>query len=263
MKPDVNFFVIGAARSGTTSLYRTLETNESVFVPHMKEPRFFNLNRAKGWAWYASHFADKTDGQIAGDFSPSYSHSASIENTIVAERIARNYPKAKIIYLVRNPIDCAISNWRMIAEIKEQQLTFSEALDDPAWATAVLHRVMFYRQISIYRKFFKDDQILIVTLESIKKNPRESLVRIYEFLEIEDGKLDFIKRNASHRKPNRPGIPIIDTETRVDFISRVADDSKKMLDYCGLDPSFWEITTRYKGWKSRKAGILSRFKIGL
>ena len=251
MKPEVTFFVIGAARSGTTSIYRALETHESVFVPRMKEPRFFKENQAKGWEWYARHYIEKTEAQIAGDFSPSYSNSVSIDNTIVAERIARNYPKAKIIYLVRNPIDCAISNWRMIAEISEKQLTFREALDEPAWAVSVLHRVMFYRQISIYRKFFNDDQILVMTLESIRKNSEETLARICEFLEIENGKLVFPKANVSDRKPNRPGIPHIDTESRVEFISRVAEDSKKMLDYCRLDPSFWKITAAYKGWNSQ------------
>lgn len=251
MKPEVNFFVIGAARSGTTSIYRALETHESVFVPRMKEPRFFKENLDKGWEWYASHFIDRTGGQIAGDFSPSYSNSVSIDNTIVAERIARNYPKAKIIYLVRNPIDCAISNWRMLAEHSEKQLTFREALDDHAWAVSVLHRAMFYRQISIYRKFFNDDQILVMTLELIKKNSKEMLIRIYEFLEIEKGKLVFPKANTSSRKPSRPGIPLIDTESRLEFISRVAEDSKKMLDFCGLEPSFWNITAAYKGWNSQ------------
>lgn len=251
MKPEVDFFVIGAARSGTTSIYRILETHESVFVPRMKEPRFFKENLDKGWDWYASHFVDKAGGQIAGDFSPSYSNSVSIDNTIVAERIARNYPKAKIIYLVRNPIDCAISNWRMLAEFGEKQLTFREALDEPSWAVSVLHRVMFYRQISIYRKFFNDDQILVMTLESIKRNAEEMLTRIYEFLEIEKGKLVFPKANASNRKLDRPGIPLIDTESRMEFINRVSDDSRKMLDYCGLEPSFWKITAAYKGWSSQ------------
>ena len=251
MKPEVDFFVIGAARSGTTSIYRVLETHESVFVPRMKEPRFFKENLDKGWEWYASHFIDKRKDQIAGDFSPSYSNSVSIDNTIVAERIARNYPKAKIIYLVRNPIDCAISNWRMLAEHSEKPLTFREALDESSWAVSVLHRVMFFRQISIYRKFFDDAQILILTLELMKRHSEEMLTRTYEFLNIEKGKLVFPKANASHRKPSRPNIPHIDTESRLEFINRVTEDSKRMLNYCGLEPTFWNISAGYKGWSSQ------------
>lgn len=248
-KPDIRFFLIGAARSGTTSLYRSLEAHPGVFSQQIKEPRFFKENWKKGWDWYADVYEGAGANQICGDYSPSYS---SVRRGDVAKRIHRAYPDAKLIYIVRNPIDCAISNWRMTAEIKKPVLNFPEALDNHEWKLLVLERCQFFHQLQYFRKHFSDDQIRVYALEDIRSHP-ERLDDIQAFLGLERMELSFPRANASDRKPDRPKIPDIARSTRNRFISAVADDARKILEFAGLPGNFWTLSPNYKGWNAPDA----------
>jgi len=100
--PDISFFVIGAARCGTTSIYSYLTQHPRIAIPTIKEPRFFTQNWKEGWDWYAEVYGNIGPGEIASDFSPGYSNMSI--NAKPARRIAKFYPDARIIYLVRHPI---------------------------------------------------------------------------------------------------------------------------------------------------------------
>lgn len=241
IKPKVDFFVIGAARCGTTSLYRVLEQHPDVFVPSVKEPRFFKENWENGWDWYAGIFEGADRSLLAGDFSPSYSTAS---NNVIASRIYANYPDAKIIYIVRNPIDCAISNWRMIAEIQGREISFEDALEE--WSAPVLERALFWRQVSYFREFFPGNRIKVVALE-VLRSQAEAIQEVFEFLGLERRDITFPKANASARKPNRPGKPDTSLSVRRRFISEVSDDARQVLQYANL-PSIWSLGTGYKGW---------------
>ncbi|MBX9450408.1 MAG: sulfotransferase family protein [Neoaquamicrobium sediminum] len=242
-RPKIDFFVIGAARCGTTSLYRVMQDHPGIFVPEMKEPRFFKENRNKGWAWYAAHYADAPANTLSGDLSPNY--AASVGNS-VAHRIHSAYPDAKIIYLVRNPIDCAISNWRMSADVSGVPVPFAEALD--TWRLAVVERALFWRQLSYFREFYPDEQIKVASLEKLRSSPEE-LDSIFSFLGTDSADAVFPRANASDWKPGRPGKPDVDHATREHFIDLVADDAKALLSYAALPQELWTLTPGYKGWE--------------
>jgi hypothetical protein len=251
MKPARLFFVIGAARSGTTSLYKVLSRHPDIFVPRVKEPRFFKENWDKGWHWYAGLYREAPAGAAAGDFSPSYSIAAG--RNYVADRIARAYPEARILYMVRNPIDCAISNWRMTAEMTGRHRSFGAALADPRWSVTVLRRTLFFRQVSEYRRVFPDAQILVVPLEAMRHDPQRWLAAVQRHIGVEERYLGtFPKSNASSRKSGRPGIPVIPTVDRQRFLDLVTEDARAMLAYLDLPDDFWKLSTRYSGWTSRR-----------
>lgn len=244
-KPNITFFVIGAARSGTTSLFRCLSEHPGFFTSPVKEPRFFNENWKKGWDWYSDIYLTAKDTQICGDFSPSYS---TVTRDFVAKRISWTYPNAKFIYLIRNPIDCAISNWRMTAEFLQPTRSFGDALHNPEWKLTVMDRCRFFYQIEFFRRYFPDDQIRVYALEDIKRN-LSRLEEIQRFIGLSPITLIFPRANASERKIGRPPIPNIPRSVRHFFIDSIKEDSRNILEYAQLPHSFWPLSPNYKGWE--------------
>lgn len=240
-KPEISFFVIGAARCGTTSIYSYLARHTQVAIPTVKEPRFFTRNWDKGWDWYADVYRNQAPGEIAGDFSPGYSNMTRKDKPVL--RIAEAYPEARIVYLVRNPIDCALSNWRMSAQ-NGAAPPFAECLGDH---TAVYHRTLFWKQISFYREHFPDERILVLPLERIIADPETNGRRITDFLGIEPAQHPYPHKNKSADKPDRPDKPVVDMPTRERFLSLVRPDAEQILDYAGY-PGLWEMTPDYPGW---------------
>ncbi|MCA1748226.1 MAG: sulfotransferase [Sphingomonadales bacterium] len=240
-KPDISFFVIGAARCGTTSVYSYLAQHPRVAIPTIKEPRFFTKNWKRGWDWYAGVYEHGGPGEIAGDFSPGYSNMSKKDKP--ARRIAKFYPDAKIVYLVRNPIDCALSNWRMSAQ-NDSAPPFAECLDSH---TAVYHRSLFWKQIGHYREYFPDQQILVLPLEKVIEDPEANGRRITDFLGIDPAPHPFPHKNKSADKSARPDKPEVDMESRKRFLELVKPGAERILDYAGY-PGLWEMTPTYHGW---------------
>lgn len=240
-KPDIAFFVIGAARCGTTSIYSYLVRHPQVAVPTEKEPRFFSKHWKKGWGWYADVYRNKAEDEIAGDFSPGYSNMSIKDKP--AQRIADHYPDAKIIYLVRNPIDCALSNWRMAAELNSAP-SFADCIGSH---TTVYHRSLFWKQISHYRARYPDDRILVLPLEQLIADPEPNGRRITDFLGLDPAPHEYPHKNKSADKPDRPDKPVVDRESRERFLELVRPDAERILEYAGY-PGLWEMTPTYSGW---------------
>lgn len=245
-RPQVDFFVIGAARCGTTSLFRHLTGRADVHDPARKEPRFFTRNHARGWDWYRAAIGPAAPGMLVGDFSPDYANAPG-DNTAAA-RIAAAYPRARIVYLVRNPIGCALSNWRMAADGQPAPPDFDTAWRGQ-WACQMLHRSLFHRQISQYRRHFADAQILVAPLEALRRAPAHWIARIERHLSLpESGAARFPRANASFRKPTRPAAPPVPRAARRAFCDAVAEDAAALLDYAGLPESFWSIGVGASAW---------------
>jgi hypothetical protein len=249
--PPVNFFVIGAAKCGTTSLYRTLSLHPKVFAPSIKEPRFFSETEVifdDKINWYNDIYKNARFDQLCGDFSPSYSVGSS--KNVAAARIATIYPNAKIIYMIRNPIACAISNWRMAAELAGNSLPFGTALTGD-WNGVLLQRAMFYKQLGFYLRYFPQENILVVPLELVKNNSLVWLQRIQLHIGIQPDEileLQFNKVNASSRKPDRPEPPIIPKDTRKMFLDLILDDAFAMLDWLSIPRTTWNLNINSPEW---------------
>ena len=107
-RPDV--VVIGAMRSGTTTLHAMLDQVNEIAVPSIKEPNFFcgdDPNSQNGWDWYANLF-DLT-AKIRCEVSPRYAKRSLYP--MVASRIAAANPDAKIVFIARDPVERAISQY--------------------------------------------------------------------------------------------------------------------------------------------------------
>lgn len=124
-----NFVVVGAAKSGTTSLYHCLRQHPEIFLPEVKEPHFFINQRRLGFpivsepSAYEALFEGATE-PVRGEASTGYLYFPES-----SELIAAQIPDSKIIVMLRNPVDRAFSMWGHQIRENLERLTFEEALD--------------------------------------------------------------------------------------------------------------------------------------
>ena len=201
-----NFLVIGAARSGTTSLYHYLAQHPQIFMSPVKEPRFFALEghpldfRGPGderlradtitsFDRYQELFAGAGDEIAVGEASTVYlSHKAA------PDAIARYLPGVRLIALLRDPAERAHSAFQHLIRDGWEPLTdFGEALRDEPRRIAdgwydfwhYRERGFYYRQLSRYFDRFGADRIRIFLYEDFVQNPLVVLEDIYRFLGVE------------------------------------------------------------------------------
>jgi Sulfotransferase family len=108
-RPD--FIVVGAMKSATTTLHEQLARQPGVFMSRPKEPNFFSddPNYARGLGWYSSLFTAAGTGLLRGESSTHYTKLPTFPRTV--ERMARHLPRAKLIYVMRHPIDRLVSQY--------------------------------------------------------------------------------------------------------------------------------------------------------
>lgn len=207
MKQDkVDFFVVGAARSGTTSLYNYLIQHPEIYLTKIKELNYFSEVESKDLSLYDKPeknqfyhtkiiksantyeklFEAANSNQLKGDISPSYMWD---KNT--AQRIYNYNPNAKIIISLRNPVHRAFSHYVMNFGIgQETNLTFKEALNAPKeniWGGGNLYIELgeYYEAIKPYYKYFKPKNIKLLVFEDWTTQKEKTLEDLFSFLEID------------------------------------------------------------------------------
>jgi hypothetical protein len=181
--PD--FLVLGAAKAGTTSLARWLEAHPDVFVPPQKELHFFDRDRnwSRGPEWYAEFFAAAPPGSRAGEASPSYLYVPE-----VADRIATLLPHAKLLAVLRNPVDRAYSHYWHARDWGGEPRSFPEVVDAIlAGDTSVrpyLARGYYVEQLERYEVCFPADALSVLLFEELTADPAGVFHRVCEFLGV-------------------------------------------------------------------------------
>lgn len=182
MKP--NFIVIGAARSGTTSLFQYLDPHPEIFMSQVKELNFFS-NEAywnKGLAWYEARFKEAGQAKAIGEASTSYTKAPFTAD--VVERIYQYNPDMRLIYVVRDPIDRYISHYLKRTQTGIETRPFEDTLVDLE-AEACAWQGRYYYQLQQYLKRFPREQIKVISMDDIKANPGPVIVDLYRFLDVD------------------------------------------------------------------------------
>ncbi len=202
--PD--FLIIGAPRSGTTSLHSYLKQHPQIFLPEFKEPTFFayNPHDQKVVQWYTrlekayrglirsmddykKLFADTGDALVAGESSTGYLlYPDSYKN------IKKAIPDVKLIASLRNPIDASYSlyNWAYMAKVIDTPFyKFSE--DQQIKAIRDIDKIYFnpyfyFRNLKRYYDLFNPAQIKVLIFEEWTKSPEPTLKQIFEFLGVDE-----------------------------------------------------------------------------
>ena len=212
MKP--NFLIIGAARSGTTSLYKYLNDHPQIVISEIKELNYFSRDKywRKGFAWYEKNFVPKNKSTIIfGEASTSYSQAPYSPN--VPKRIFSYNPEIKLIYVVRDPIERLISHFmqRTKAGLETREFyKLLENLDDIFY----VWQGKYYYQLSQYLHYFKKEQIHIITFDDLIYDIDIVIYRLFEYLGVRQfnlGEKINIVHNASGKiiRKNIIGLSIL------------------------------------------------------
>jgi hypothetical protein len=205
-RPEPNFFIVGAAKAGTTSLYEYLRQHPDVFMPEDKEPWFFcgipdpapaSAKRFPTLESYLSLFENAGDCKAIGEASVSY-----LPSDTAAARIYERYPDARIIIVLRNPADRVYSWYNFLCQHGvEPGLSFEKALadQDRRIAVALEHRDTWYAdELILYYHFglishhverfvnqFPRNQIHVMLFDDLKANPLDATRGVFEFLGVD------------------------------------------------------------------------------
>ncbi|MDA9981344.1 sulfotransferase domain-containing protein [Gammaproteobacteria bacterium] len=227
---NLDFIVIGAQKSATTSLYRYLQQHPKIFMPADKEAPFFSHDRLyqSGWEAFAgTQFGSAPTDKLWGTVSPQYMYDMRAPS-----RIAKHMPHAKLIALLRNPVERAHSHYRMAVRRGTEKRSFPTVVDDlrrpglgqgnrnasvlelhPDPGT-VISEDMYYlawseygRALKMYRQYFDEDQILVLYMDELKSNPRETVQMILEFIGAEGGVIPANVGKVYHRGGTQRIIP--------------------------------------------------------
>ena len=177
-----NFFVIGAMKAGTSSLWQALRSHPQVYMPETKEFHFFsNPDRAaRGLDWYAAHFADAGDAIAVGEASTNYTKHPRRPGT--PANIAAVIPDAKLVYVVREPISRIRSHYLHVAHRYGERRPLAEAVRaEPEYVNISRYRM----QIDQYLDHFDRSQLLVITSEALRAEPKETLAQVLRFLDVD------------------------------------------------------------------------------
>jgi hypothetical protein len=119
--PD--FLCLGTQRGGTTTLQKLLERHPQVFLPACKEVHYFSLHAEKDPQWYADHYRTAGPGQLCGDITPYY-----LFHPEAPRRIRALLPGAKLIVLLRDPMERSLSQYFHSVQLGLEHLPLEEAL---------------------------------------------------------------------------------------------------------------------------------------
>lgn len=186
--PLPTFFVIGAPRAGTTSLYQYLALHPEIGMSRLKEPHFFADNipspveRVSNRAAYEALFP--ADTAVRGEASPSYTCFA--QHSGPPERISELIPDARFIYLVRDPVERTMSHYLHRVSVENERRSLSDALgdvEDPANPYTCPSR--YATQLERYLDYFPRERILIIDQKDLLARRADRMREVYAFLGVD------------------------------------------------------------------------------
>jgi Sulfotransferase domain len=264
MKDTVDFIVVGAQKSGTTSLFEYLRQNPGISMPEGKEVPYFSHQSAyaRGWPYYLrTTFPFADEGTKWGTATPHYMTGGLWEETnsvrngggyderTVPTRIATQLPDVRLIALLRDPVARARSHHRMAHMNRIDRRSFSRAIDDllrpealetarrePRETTGYVTWGEYGRILQGYLDVFPRKQLLIVFTEELEVAPERLLQRVQRFVGVQD---DFVPPNVGMRF--RVGA----TERRLSWLGTYA-----RLNPLGLQHAVSQMSSARRAWYS-------------
>ena len=197
-RPLPGFLILGAQKAGTTALYAYLRWHPGITGPAWKEVSYFDRHYRRGVRWYRGHFPLRPGERLVGEASPGY-----LFHPLGPERVRATVPDAKLIALLRDPVDRALSHYHHEVALGREPLTFEEAIEaepertrgeeerlarEPGcfshawWDYTYLARGRYAEQLERWLAVFPREQLLVVASDELAVEPRETYARVLEFL---------------------------------------------------------------------------------
>jgi Sulfotransferase domain len=241
--PD--FLIIGAQKAGTTALYSYLRRHPQIGGPAWKEVSYFERHYGRGTAWYRGQFPFRSDGRIAGEASPGY-----LFHPLAPVRVKETVPDAKLIVLLRNPVDRALSHYHHEVALGREPLSFEDAIAaEPErtrgeeerlvrepdyfshawWDYTYVARGRYAEQLERWFSVFPREQVLVLATEEMDAEPAQSYGRVLEFLGRPPHGL------ASFPRVYRQSYGEMRPETRRRLAAEFAEPNARLCELLGRD----------------------------
>jgi len=218
--PLPDFLIAGVPKAGTTALHAALVPHPGLFLPAVKEPKFFlsdgppptrggpgDVQTYQEHVWrqtdYEALFAPAPAGALLGEATPFYLYDRAAH-----ERIKALIPQARLVVLLRDPVDRAHSNWTHLwnAGLEPEADFLTACRAEPArkaagWAD-FWHYVSlgkYGEQLEHLYRHFPREQVLLLRYKDLKDNPAVTLDRVCAFLGVDTGVLAEIPRENVNR----------------------------------------------------------------
>jgi hypothetical protein len=216
--------IIGAQRSGTTSLFNYLAQHPDVLPPLGKEIHYFDLHYARGLRWYRGRFPFShrlRAPAMTVDASPYY-----LPHPLAPERAAQLLPDVKLVAVLRNPVERAFSHYQHEVRDGRESLSFVEAIDreaerlageeerlqrEPGYYSHNHHRFSYTRrgryvdQLRRWARHFPRSSFLVVQSERLFREPAFESARVYRFLGLRPHALE--RYTAFYQGKYERGLP--------------------------------------------------------
>ncbi|MCF8308550.1 MAG: sulfotransferase domain-containing protein [Bacteroidales bacterium] len=217
-----NFFIIGAAKAGTTSLYEYLKQHPDIYFSPVKEPNYFStdiqvahfsntykkntfldtetyfskknleplqLAFVRKPEHYRRLFEDVSGEKAVGEASTSYLYSS-----VAAENIKMYNPRAKVVAILRNPMERAVSHYQMALRYGHTRLGFRQAIETDmnknpkGWGISELYIELglYYQQLKRYFDLFPAENIKVLLLDDFKEDPQRTVKDCQRFLGVKE-----------------------------------------------------------------------------
>lgn len=253
-----SFLIIGAQRSGTTSLYRYLTEHPSIAPAAKKEVHFFDVHYEEGLGWYEAQFpsaeAVNGEGVISGEASPYY-----LFHPLAASRAAATLPEVKLIAILRNPVDRALSHHQHETRRGKEILPIEAALDSEVGRLRgeedrLLHergyrshthqwhsyraRGCYMDQIEVWLEKFRREQLLVLISEDFYADPSRALQEVTNFL----GLPALPKREPTDfEKFNHADYSQMPAKVRAQLVEFFRPHNRRLAAFLGRNPG-WDIS---------------------
>jgi len=253
--PD--FVVIGGKKCGTTFFYHLLSQHPLIEPAAAKELHFFDRHFDEGLEWYRRCFPAPRweDGRrtITGEATPGYMRSS-----LAPVRMARAVPQARLIALLRNPVDRAYSDYQMVLRKGRETRSFEEAVEAKVgkWrarrfggedktskhkedgggpddsARHYVSRGLYVYQLLRWSEFFDKEQMLVLKSEDFFENPTDTLKRTLSFLGLPEWEPQASELDSNRtRRRYEP----MDSATRRRLEEFFEPHNKRLYEYLGVN----------------------------
>jgi hypothetical protein len=247
IRPLPDFLILGAQKAGTTALYAYLRRHPKITGPSWKEVSYFDRHYARGPSWYRGNFPNllRTRGELVGEASPSY-----LFHPLAPERVKQLVPEARLIALVRNPAERALSHYHHEVALGREPLSFEDALaaeeqrlegeeerlrSDPRyfsnawWSHTYKARGRYAEQLERWLEVFPREQLLVLPSEELLGEPERAHARVLEFLGAPSHRLDDYRRVFERRYEG------MKPETRAALAGYFAEPNRCLYELLGRD----------------------------
>jgi hypothetical protein len=176
-----NLIVVGAQKCGTSGLHYYLSLHPEISMSRPKELNFFiaERNYSRGLDWYRAHFDPRA--KVRGESSPNY--AAYPQHEGVPERMHAAVPQARLIYMVRDPIDRIAAHWVHNFAKRREKGDLHNTLLHPN--TSYLARSHYYMQLQQFLRLYPQEQVLLLEQDDLRNRRLETLRRVFEFLDVD------------------------------------------------------------------------------